>query len=317
MLKDPRQKRFFKTNDLHELFTYTCIDEASTESSAIFAGTGSEITAKKGKKLDGSYIPNLAKKKKAKNPDENDDKPEKNSDQHRKRSSTSGVDKQSDDYVLGKLFKSKKKHGGQSMIHTALHHDKIVENNEPDYALVEIEAEKIANEAVKALKESRKLCSAAQSGLPNLVGVKFGSKLKIAHKNEQPQGHTEAVISSKSLLDRIRLRNKGIHVDKKHTDEQNEPKQPSADEQDLNLDAANPIDRSVNMSKMIKHYLTRESVTFNKASTEQIVDYFRDKIKPSDTAKFKSVLKQICDYSRGSNYQNGSGCWSLKDEFLI
>ena len=45
MLKDPRQRRFFKTNDIYDLFTLDATaKEGSTETSAIFAGTGSEVT---------------------------------------------------------------------------------------------------------------------------------------------------------------------------------------------------------------------------------------------------------------------------------
>lgn len=44
MLKDPRQRRFFKSNDLSELFSLnSSSSEGSTETSAIFAGTGSEV----------------------------------------------------------------------------------------------------------------------------------------------------------------------------------------------------------------------------------------------------------------------------------
>ena len=45
VLKDPRQRRFFKSNNLHDLFTLDCsaTDGGSTETSALFAGTGSEI----------------------------------------------------------------------------------------------------------------------------------------------------------------------------------------------------------------------------------------------------------------------------------
>lgn len=42
VLKDPRQKRFFKTNDLFELFTLSD-DLKNTESNALFAGTDSEV----------------------------------------------------------------------------------------------------------------------------------------------------------------------------------------------------------------------------------------------------------------------------------
>ncbi|KAM9324969.1 DNA excision repair protein ERCC-6 [Gastrophryne carolinensis] len=44
VLKDPKQRRFFKSNDLHELFTLSSPDAGQgTETSAIFAGTGSDV----------------------------------------------------------------------------------------------------------------------------------------------------------------------------------------------------------------------------------------------------------------------------------
>ena len=51
MLKDPRQRRFFKANDLYELFSLGQIcPKGETETSAIFAGTGSDVVPKKLKK---------------------------------------------------------------------------------------------------------------------------------------------------------------------------------------------------------------------------------------------------------------------------
>lgn len=50
-MKDPKQRRFFKSNDLYELFT---LDESykkqGTETSAIFAGTNCEVKIKNRKK---------------------------------------------------------------------------------------------------------------------------------------------------------------------------------------------------------------------------------------------------------------------------
>lgn len=46
VLKDPRQRRFFKSNDLFELFTLKETDDNVTETSALFAGTGSEVNLK-------------------------------------------------------------------------------------------------------------------------------------------------------------------------------------------------------------------------------------------------------------------------------
>lgn len=209
------------------------------------------------------------------------------------------------------------------MIHTALHHDKIIENQEPDFALVEIEAEKIANEAVRALKESRKYCKPAESGIPNLVGVKFGSKLKIQAPKSDETKPDSNFVSSKSLLDRIKLRNQGIHVDNNTSFlmASNESKQGKSDNGDgdddeddsaADLNSSNPIDRSVRMTKMIQKYMTKISKNFNRASTEQIVEYFRDKIEKSDTVKFKALLKQMCNFNKSST----KGFWSMKDEYL-
>ncbi|XP_068597431.1 DNA excision repair protein ERCC-6 [Brachionichthys hirsutus] len=48
VLKDPKQRRFFKSNDIYELFTLSDPDAAhGTETSAIFAGTGSDVKAPK------------------------------------------------------------------------------------------------------------------------------------------------------------------------------------------------------------------------------------------------------------------------------
>ncbi|KAM8924591.1 DNA excision repair protein ERCC-6 [Pelodytes ibericus] len=48
VLKDPKQRRFFKSNDLYELFTLSSPDASQgTETSAIFAGTGSDVQVSK------------------------------------------------------------------------------------------------------------------------------------------------------------------------------------------------------------------------------------------------------------------------------
>lgn len=52
-MKDPKQKRFFKTNELHELFTLSEDGKEGTETSAIFAGTGSEIRVSPAKRGSG------------------------------------------------------------------------------------------------------------------------------------------------------------------------------------------------------------------------------------------------------------------------
>ena len=43
ILKDPKQRRFFKTNDLHELFSLADRNSEGTETGALFAGETTEI----------------------------------------------------------------------------------------------------------------------------------------------------------------------------------------------------------------------------------------------------------------------------------
>ena len=44
ILRDPRQRRLFKTNDLYDLFTLGSSDTPSSETGALFAGTESEVS---------------------------------------------------------------------------------------------------------------------------------------------------------------------------------------------------------------------------------------------------------------------------------
>ena len=311
VLKDPRQKRFFKTNDLQELFSFTSVDNTKTESSALFAGTGSEI---KSKKINGSAISNLAKVRKNKNSKEEEE------------AEKSKLDKKSDDYVLSKLFKARKKHGGQAAIHTALQHDKIVDSNDPDFSLIESEAQRVADEAVKALKESRRFCQSAETGKPNLVGVKFGSKVKLdnhrvnledSNSKQSEKSEKPIAASSKSLLERIKLRNQGIHDDtvapKRVEGKDKEDDSTSSDESDSDNElqtAKGVIERSKIMSLMITKFLTHGTRKVNLATTKQIVDHFGDKIRKDESTKFKAILKELCTFNKAT------GQWSLKDEYF-
>ncbi|RNA45173.1 DNA excision repair ERCC-6 isoform X1 [Brachionus plicatilis] len=286
VLKDPKQKRFFKTNDLHELFAFTSVDEKSTETSALFAGTGSEINLKQ-KKLEGNYVPHLDRIKKTKNKSDEKDR-----------------DKSGDDYVLCKLFKSKKKVGGQSAIHTAVQHDMIIENSDQDFVLLEVEAERVATEAVRALKESRKYCKPAETGIPNLNGIKFGVKAKIPNQAENKS------TGSKSLLERIKMRNQGIREDESKSDVDKD----AGKDRLIIPDSKNPVERTLNMSKLIIKYLTQHVDTFNKASSQQIAHFFNDKLNKSDSIRFKTVLKEMCEFKR--DLKTNNGYWSLKEEYL-
>lgn len=300
VLKDPRQKRFFKTNDLYELFSYSALENnevSTTETSDIFCGTGSEVKIKKKKKsknksIDGELVPNLDKKLDY-NASSNDDE---------ERQKQIQEDKQKDDYVLSKLLKVKH---GKAKIQTALHHDKIVDSSEPDYALVESEADRVAQEALKNLRQSRSLCNSAESGRPNLVGIRFGNKTKFGFTNISSSSASDdslksnfssEAMSSASLLNRIKARNNVV----------------------VNLDdnqkakISEPGDKFTNLAKELREYLLFNSSNHLKATTEEIVQYFGNKLENYDSAKFKAILKQMCVFSRE---KNNIGTWQLKNEY--
>lgn len=70
-----------------------------------------------------------------------------------------------DQYVLRKLFKK------SAGVHSAVHHDVIMQSSHPDYMLVEGEAERVARDAARALRKSRAACHRASSGKPTWTGM--------------------------------------------------------------------------------------------------------------------------------------------------
>lgn len=89
-------------------------------------------------RFEGHRISHLVKKRRYKKEDSEDQKETKD-------------EQKNDDYVLAKLFK-------KSGIHSVMKHDTIMEASNPDYVLVEAEANRVAKDALKALKVSRQHC---------------------------------------------------------------------------------------------------------------------------------------------------------------
>ena len=68
-MKDPKQRRFFKSNDLYELFDLGSKDDREgTETSALFAGTGSEVKKSDVKKSVNRFDVMREKQKKEERP---------------------------------------------------------------------------------------------------------------------------------------------------------------------------------------------------------------------------------------------------------
>lgn len=55
-------------------------------------------------------------------------------------------------------------------VHSVMKHDAIMDGASPDYVLVEAEANRVAQDALKALRLSRQRCQGAVSGVPTWTG---------------------------------------------------------------------------------------------------------------------------------------------------
>ncbi|GIY56968.1 DNA excision repair protein ERCC-6 [Caerostris darwini] len=402
VLKDPKQQRFFKSNDLHELFAYNGVSPQGTETSAIFAGTGSEINLKKNchkfdkkstkkelltpqiKKKDvvstfseekleqmrmlaKKLSSDLAKKnfnsesvtqESVNDQDVNQSIPgsslECKSAEHSPKTKTKiktlrknqkkkaakvegekidyvvkkstfkpPVDDEEknlkeDEYVLSKLFK-------KSGVHSALKHDVIVESNVPDYSFVEEEANRVATEAVKALKQSRQLCARAAEGIPTWTGQHGGLKPRFGQKKIIPMNVAIASSSSESS----KSSSKTVHKVCKFDGTKDSSCNQTASSSDLLLAirnrkavlGLNDSTSAVNIQQLrtehdelltdLRCFISFQSAVNGQATTKELIEAFKHKIPISQTAVFKALLTKLCTFSRNS----GDGTWYLRDEF--
>ncbi|ELV11224.1 Dorsal root ganglia homeobox protein [Tupaia chinensis] len=135
------------------------------------AGTIEEKIYHRDAKFEGTRIPHLVKKRQYRKPDGDPES------ETRERSS--------DDYVLEKLFKKSVERSSPVHtltfrlavpfvpvvgVHSVMKHDAIMDGASPDYVLVEAEANRVAQDALKALRLSRQRCLGAASGVPTWTG---------------------------------------------------------------------------------------------------------------------------------------------------
>ncbi|KAJ3312927.1 hypothetical protein HDV04_002584 [Boothiomyces sp. JEL0838] len=140
ILKDPRQRRFFKRNDLHNLFTYEDSTEGTTETENLFENMKVAVKPKE-------RIANVDKVHEF----------EPNNPENDSQSADKGI--------LEALF-------AKSGVHSALEHEAILKPT-VEYTIMEDEARKVSEEAVRKLKKSRRELKENEIGQPTWTG-KFG-----------------------------------------------------------------------------------------------------------------------------------------------
>ncbi|XP_058242244.1 DNA excision repair protein ERCC-6 isoform X2 [Hemibagrus wyckioides] len=430
VLKDPKQRRFFKSNDIYELFTLSNPDGSQgTETSAIFAGTGSDVQIPKRRKAphpspsnlqqmsskpEKSQPSSLCKENASSEPfnrstptlnglssnnankesdsldvtsTSNSNTPQKHRDKkkhcdvteatsqptdehkhkHKKRKHKEDArfeghrishlvkkrrykkedsedqketkdEQKNDDYVLAKLFK-------KSGIHSVMKHDTIMEASNPDYVLVEAEANRVAKDALKALKVSRQHCRLPFRGsapaTPAPVRKRFGQKKnsllnkslnttqktgekckdaevikKVGIKKAVSSAHfsgegvdEEALsssLSSSSLLARMKARN---HVSLPQSQDEEE------DDNEQRAQSSTPHASPTEHDELLvdlRNFVAFQAQVDGQASTQEILEYFTPRLTSTQTPVFRELLRNICDFHR---LPGKEGMWKLKAEF--
>ncbi len=283
ILKDPKQRRFFKTTDLHNLFALGD-GESSTETGIMFKGTETRLgedvmlnsqPKKNEKDADDFYqVAEMAGVSSIQDYHANDD-----------GSFTKELKSSDDDRIMEGLF-------ANSGVHSTLEHDAVMTASRPDTILIEKEAVRVAQKAAEMLKASRKATRKANIGTPTWTG-RFGTAGKFGRKKSQVND-----MSSSSILENIR---------KKRELEGNTCN--SA----VSFSSAN-FSRSINMESQkeiiekLRNFLSQQDGF--KASSQDIVQRIGIPINESqDIASARQMLKQISDWD------NKSKLWVLKDGF--
>ncbi|KAF8427830.1 hypothetical protein EV426DRAFT_588482 [Tirmania nivea] len=165
ILKDPKQRRFFKMNDLHDLFTLGSDSTSGTETGNMFQGAEKSYNNERNENDDDpdrvvqlGGVAGLAPFQTPEDDQGKESKPE--------ETNISDEAKKSDDMrVLEGIL-------GKSGVQSALAHDQIMDATRPEDIAAQKEAKKVIDAATAALRASRKMAMKAEIGTPTWTGKK-------------------------------------------------------------------------------------------------------------------------------------------------
>nr|XP_042712051.1 DNA excision repair protein ERCC-6 isoform X2 [Chrysemys picta bellii] len=282
---------------------------------------------RKGARFEGERIPYLVKQKQYRKDNQEEEEEQ----------------KKNDDYVLERLFK-------KSGVHSVMKHDAIMEASNPDYVLVEAEATRVAQDALRALKISRQRCLGAASGVPTwtgnsgLTGAPSGLKSRFGQKRNPtllvPNSCTTSPGKRCKDADIIRKEKVKKNVSSVHFDGKLEAGESSSsaldsssllakmrarnhlilpqrmeNDSDENLQASAPLPTSTEHDELlvdVRNFIAFQAHVDGEASTQEILQEFESKLSAAQSCVFRELLRNLCTFHRSPN---GEGVWKLKPEF--
>ncbi|KAI6191164.1 hypothetical protein M3Y97_00198300 [Aphelenchoides bicaudatus] len=316
VLVDPKQKRFFKTNDLHELFTLgdaTIDREHGTETASVFASKYAEI----------------------------------NKETYREPKTLKDESKDQDEYVLKHLLEN-------AGVNSALIHDKIVNESaesRADMQLIEEQADAVARRATEVLKRAHKRhqnfvqYACASSSKKSIFGQKkasfFANKegdqeppsnsvkkislspdyddslptmlnggMKKRKSNESAKESGSGALSSSQLTQSIKRQRNDQLEPIEACEERNEDLPPEI----RNFPSLIPTQKKLDISLGDKYEKLAEDIRQffiskdGTATTSEIVGKFKNRVPNQDSFVFRSILRKLAA-------QLPNSFWALKDEF--
>lgn len=302
ILKDPKQRRFFKMNDLHDLFSLGDADDEGTETGGLFSGletSTSKLTSntksskKRRKHTNEDDLSKLVNMEGVSGMEDFQGNPEEDNNGSTKSTSND------EDRILQGIF-------ADSGVHSTLEHDAIMDASRPDTVIVEKEASRIATQAAKALRESRRQTRKSEIGVPTWTGKfgtagRFGTPNKPSSRSSTPNSSQPELISSSSILQNIK-RKKELEEKEKVTAKQDVAKQgvPS-------LLSATDKERAALLEKMRDHL--SQSPDYMAKSAEIIKSCKVQVTGQQEVANIRQMLKEIAIWN------NDHSKWLLKEEF--
>ncbi|KAK9454112.1 SNF2 family N-terminal domain-containing protein [Dipodascopsis uninucleata] len=309
ILKDPKQRRFFKSNDLHDLFSLGSADGSGTETGSLFGGAETQIRPVRANDSSESTLKKTKSKKDSESLKRLDgvasvEKFRTGSDDEADNGSNAGDNDQDDGGdIMTSLF-------ARSGVHSALAHDEIMNTSRPEAVLVEQEANRIAKHAARALRASRQRARTAELGTPTWTG-RFGSAGKAVPRtlssNVNSSGKerissgssSPAAMSSRNILSRLR-RNRELE------EEQQQRAKYAEHQSDIYLNDMSSDDK-VDLLKRLRDYIALQG---GRAKSADVVNKFSVKVSgPEQIAIFREMLKEI------AVWKSDEGVWTLKDDF--
>ncbi|NXH16832.1 ERCC6 protein, partial [Bucco capensis] len=278
-------------------------------------------------KFEGERVPHLVKQKRYRR--ENSEEKEEDS-------------KKNDDYVLEKLFK-------KSGVHSVMKHDVIMEASSADHVLVEAEANRVAQDALRALKVSRQRCLGAASGVPTwtgmsgLSGAPSGIKSRFGQKRNSRlfSSHSTCASPAKKCKDANTVKKENVKKcsSNRHFDGQSGESSSSALDSSsllakmrarnhllLPQQTRNEGDETREQAPTlapctteydellvnVRNFIAFQARVDGEASTQEILHEFESKLPVAQSCIFRELLHNLCTFHRSPN---GEGVWRLKPEF--